>query len=303
MDLNYVTGSIALVIVYFIWSTAYNLFLSPISKIPGPKLAAASWWYEYYHDVVTYGKYIFSIMDMHKKYGPIVRISPHEVHISDPDFYETLYASSSTNRKDRWAWYTNGLGLPVSTLGTVETNIHRRRRAAMSPFFSKQKAAKLQPVVEERATKLMEKLARLAASGEVVPINYAFSAFANGRSLDLEDWCNVLSDVDVVTQYCFGQSDHHIEADGFDPSFHKSMNLHFLVSFKPASSTRKLTKICTVSFSAGISNTMMRNNNWMMTLTKSLPEKIAMSMSAEFSSFVALRRVKALFGCDPLQRD
>lgn len=52
----------------------------------------------------------------------------------------------------------------------------------MSSFFSKQKVAKLQPVVEERATKLAEKLASLAASGEVVPMNLAFSAFTNGIS-------------------------------------------------------------------------------------------------------------------------
>lgn len=182
MDLNFVSGSISLVLLYFVSKTIYYLYLSPISKIPGPKLAAATWWYEYYHDVVTYGKYVFKVMDMHKEYGPIVRISPHEVHISDPDFYETLYASSSTNRKDRWDWYANGLGLPVSTLGTVEYNLHRRRRGAMSSFFSKQKVAKLQPVVEERATKLAEKLASLAASGEVVPMNLAFSAFTNGIS-------------------------------------------------------------------------------------------------------------------------
>ena len=183
MDSNLLLGSAAVIVLYFISNAIYNLYLSPISKIPGPKLAAATWWYEYYYDVVNYGKYVFKVMDMHKEYGPIVRISPYEVHISDPDFYDTLYASSSTNRKDRWTFYTNGLGLPVSTLGTVEHNLHRRRRAAMSSFFSKQKVAKLQPVVEERARKLADRLAGLAATGEIVPINLAFSAFTNGMVL------------------------------------------------------------------------------------------------------------------------
>ena len=183
MDSNLVLGSAAVIVLYFVSTTIYNLCLSPISKIPGPKLAAATWWYEYYYDVVKYGKYVFKVMDMHKEYGPIVRISPYEVHISDPDFYDTLYASSSTNRKDRWSFYTNGLGLPVSTLGTVEYNLHRRRRAAMSSFFSKQKVAKLQPVVEERARKLADRLAGLAPTGEIVPINLAFSAFTNGMIL------------------------------------------------------------------------------------------------------------------------
>jgi hypothetical protein len=126
MDSNVVLASAAAIVLYFISTTIYNLYLSPISKIPGPKLAAATWWYEYYYDVVNYGKFVFKVMGLHNEYGLIVRISPYEVHISDPDFYDTLYASSSTNRKDRWSFYTNGLGLPVSTLGTVEYNLHRR---------------------------------------------------------------------------------------------------------------------------------------------------------------------------------
>jgi hypothetical protein len=51
--------------------------------------------------VVTYGKYICKVQEFHQQYGPIVRISPYEVHISDPDFFGTLYVASNTNRKDR----------------------------------------------------------------------------------------------------------------------------------------------------------------------------------------------------------
>jgi hypothetical protein len=71
-----------------------------------------------------------------------------------------------------------------------------------------------------------------------------------------------------VTQYCFGQSDHRIEADGFDPTFHNT------------------------SFAAGTANTMMRHMNWIMKITKALPESWAMKASAEFSSFVTLMRVR-----------
>lgn len=53
----------------------------------------------------------------------------------------------------------------------------------MSSFFSKQKVAKLQPVVEERANKLAGRLAGLAATGEIVPMNLAFSAFTNGTAV------------------------------------------------------------------------------------------------------------------------
>jgi len=173
------------ILVYFIHTILYRLFLSPIAHIPGPKIAALIWWYEYYHDVVHYGKYIWKVKEFHQQYGPIVRINPYEVHINDPEFFDTLCAASNTNRKDRWHWYTAGLGLPLSTLGTDEQSLHRRRRAAMSPFFSKQNVRKLEPVIEERVSTLANKLERLAAHGEVVPLNLAFSAYTNGTRLGL----------------------------------------------------------------------------------------------------------------------
>jgi hypothetical protein len=38
-------------------------------------------------------------------------------------------------------------------------------------------------MVEERARKLVDRLAGLAVTGEMVPINFAFSAFTNGMVL------------------------------------------------------------------------------------------------------------------------
>ena len=187
MDFNIWQYSVLVLIFYLIYGVIYRLYLSPIAKIPGPKLAALTWWYEFNHDVVNYGKYVFKIADLHKKYGPIIRINPSEVHIYDPDFYDTLYSATNSSRKDRWSWYTAGLGLPESILGTVEQGLHRRRRAAMSSFFSKQNVRKLQPLIEERAVKLVSRLEELASTGEIVPINLAFSAFTNGtRSRTIE---------------------------------------------------------------------------------------------------------------------
>jgi cytochrome P450 len=170
---------------FIIYSIVYRLYLSPIAHIPGPKIAALTWWYEYYHDVVHYGKYIWKVQEFHQQYGPIVRISPYEVHINDPDFLDVLYAASNTNRKDKWHWYTAGLGLPLCTMASDEQNLHRRRRAAMSPFFSKQNVRKLEPLIEERASTLATKLERLVANEEVVPLNLAFSAYMNGTKPDI----------------------------------------------------------------------------------------------------------------------
>jgi hypothetical protein len=55
--------------VYVITGAIYRLYLSPLSKFPGPKLAALTLWYEFYYDVVKNGKYLWEIEKMHEQYG------------------------------------------------------------------------------------------------------------------------------------------------------------------------------------------------------------------------------------------
>ena len=43
--------------------------LHPSSSIPGPRLAAATYLPEFWHDVVMGGRYTYRIREMHEKYG------------------------------------------------------------------------------------------------------------------------------------------------------------------------------------------------------------------------------------------
>jgi hypothetical protein len=62
-------GLFASWLVYLIGLAVYRLYLSPLAKFPGPKIAAFTKWYEFYYEVVKRGQYQFLINDMHKKYG------------------------------------------------------------------------------------------------------------------------------------------------------------------------------------------------------------------------------------------
>ena len=55
--------------LYLACLAIYRLYLSPIAKFPGPRLAALSLWYEFYHDVVRGGQYCFKINELHDQYG------------------------------------------------------------------------------------------------------------------------------------------------------------------------------------------------------------------------------------------
>jgi hypothetical protein len=46
-----------------------RLYFHPLARIPGPKLAALTWWFEFYFDIIQPSKYVFKIQELHKQYG------------------------------------------------------------------------------------------------------------------------------------------------------------------------------------------------------------------------------------------
>lgn len=64
-----VTLAAGLALAGLVYGAVQRLVLSPIAHIPGPKLAALTFWYEFYYDVVKKGTYEWRIQEMHKTYG------------------------------------------------------------------------------------------------------------------------------------------------------------------------------------------------------------------------------------------
>ena len=63
------TVAAGLVAAYCLFGVFYRLYFHPLAKFPGPKLAAATLWYEFYYDCILFGQYTFKIGRMHEKYG------------------------------------------------------------------------------------------------------------------------------------------------------------------------------------------------------------------------------------------
>jgi hypothetical protein len=168
-----------LISLFFIHQTflvLFRLFFSPLAGFPGPKLAAATGWYETYFDVVRGGRFLWEIERMHQKYGPIVRINPFEVHINDATFYNTLY-SGSTKERNKFPWFL-GVGAPNSSFSTAEHNHHRVRRAIISPYLSRQAVRNYEPTFREKLNFLCRHLDNAMQTGMDLEVHICFVAYA-----------------------------------------------------------------------------------------------------------------------------
>ncbi|KAH6845701.1 cytochrome P450 [Chaetomium sp. MPI-CAGE-AT-0009] len=184
-------------ITYYATLAFYRLFLHPLARFPGPKLAAISRWYEAYYDVVQNGQYTKKIAELHKQYGPIIRISPFELHVIDPAFYDKIYRMDG--RWDKYRFMYDAFGAKNSTIFGSDHDAHKAHRAAIAPLFSKAKVASRQDLIRKNVDKLCKRIDGLAANGTTLNIGAAVSAFTRDianeyitgkeyNELDREDW-------------------------------------------------------------------------------------------------------------------
>lgn len=190
---------------YGLWLAIHRLWLSPLARFPGPKLAALTMWYEFYYDSFLEGQYTFQIAEMHRKYGSIVRISPYELHIDDPEYYEILYSRDKPRNKS--LHLTGMFGAPASAFGSVDHRHHRIRRQPMNPFFSQQRIRELEPMLREMVGKLCKGMRNWKERQIPLQIYHAFNAYTT----------------DVVVEYSMGESFHYLDDPEFTPQWSKTI--------------------------------------------------------------------------------
>jgi cytochrome P450 len=179
-----------------------------------------------------------------------VRINPYELHVADPDFYDQLYTGPSQLR-DKYEWSARMFGNPLSVLGTVPHEQHRRRRAALNPYFSKQSILRLMPVILSKIRRLCQRFEEFQKSKQPLNIDIAYSALT----------------MDIITEYCFAEPYGCMDDPDFMPQWPKGL--------MEASETSHLNK----------------QFGWLLPLMKTLPEWIVAKASPNMMALLNYRKV------------
>ncbi|KAI1415600.1 cytochrome P450 [Hypoxylon sp. FL1857] len=190
-------------LVYQLLLAAWHISpFHPLHHIPGPRLAAATYLPEFWYDVVKFGRYTHEIMKMHEIYGPVVRISPDEVHCSDVDFLDEIYTLGGRKR-DKPRHQVSGSAMEYSGFATFDHDLHRLRRTPLGKFFSRNQIARLEPEIQVLVQRLCDKLLAEAGKDKPLSVQGAYSCFTS----------------DVISYYSFGESFGFLDREAWEPSF------------------------------------------------------------------------------------
>ena len=140
------------------------------------------------HDVA--GNRWYYVQALHKKYGPIVRISPEEVAISDPQMVSKVHALGTDFRKRQQP------GTPFNIFSISDPKAHRTRQRFYAKAFSDE-------VLKSTTEPAVRSLVQTAVAGIKQD-----SMQAKNHIADVYKWC-MLFGSDVAYQVIYGNSNTH----------------------------------------------------------------------------------------------
>ncbi|KAL5385758.1 hypothetical protein DPSP01_004541 [Paraphaeosphaeria sporulosa] len=226
----FVVGTLAATfLLYSSGLVIFRLCFSPLSQFPGPKLAAATAWYETLVDI-TSNNFHEILMDMHKQYGPIIRCSPWEISINDAEYYTKLYVPAGIRHTNSMV-QRFGFGLeseslysaviPSSVLNHKDTiattsdhDLHQLRRRPLEKYLSRQGIMQVEAVIHEKTRLLDERLSAMRGTGSVVRLDQAYSAYLG----------------DITIELTVGESSRMLEEADFAPEWHNIIRSILLVN-------------------------------------------------------------------------
>jgi hypothetical protein len=168
----------------------YNRFVHPLSKIPGPFIASLTpLWLVYQSRTLQRHRVE---MSLHQKYGPVVRIAPNEISVSDPKHLKMIYGANTPFLKSRWyepiaSADPDGMNL----LGEFDMVKYRMQRRLIGPAFSIDAVKKRECLLDKPMESFVARMKGMAGT------------------VDLVKWMNILA-LDLLTEITFGQSKDYI---------------------------------------------------------------------------------------------
>ncbi|KAK4184282.1 Isotrichodermin C-15 hydroxylase [Podospora australis] len=198
--------SLAGITIYTLSHVIYNLFLHPLHSYPGPLFMRAT--RLGYIRRSLKGTLSFEMLDLHQKYGPVVRIAPNELAFCDPQAWKDIMGHR-TGGPDKQQlefeksekFYRPVADIPVDIVN-AKRDEHALLRRTMAHGFSDRAMREQQPLIKGYIDLLMQKLRKYGQGGK--------------QKVDLAAWYNFTT-FDVIGDLAFGESFGCLESEDYHP--------------------------------------------------------------------------------------
>lgn len=149
----------------FLFTAIYNLYFHPLRNIPGPKLAAATplpfiW-------RLVNGRFPAWKIDLHEKYGVVVRVHPDELSFIGSSAWQNIYMARPQLPKPIFGVLETPNGVP--SMGTIpDAESHGRQRNIHSHAFSDRALREQEHVLQRYCDLLITRLPDQVQDGKGV---------------------------------------------------------------------------------------------------------------------------------------
>ncbi|RMJ29047.1 Cytochrome p450 [Aspergillus sp. HF37] len=186
-------------VIVFLAYAVYNVYLHPLRNFPGPRLWAATHLVWVYHRVT--GQLVWKSVDLHRKYGSVVRVAPDQLSYTTETAWRTIYGHRPVEmQKNCLAGFSRpGLKNVHAILSADQPN-HARLRRVLAPGLSENAVKEHELLVIKYANLLVRKLAMRSVDGP----------------LDLNQWFEWTT-LDLISDIVCGQPANALERENASP--------------------------------------------------------------------------------------
>ncbi|KAJ5468639.1 Cytochrome P450E-classgroup I [Penicillium sp. IBT 31633x] len=152
---------------------SYMAYFHPLSRYPGPKIAAlTNLWKAYYvYKLVLHEK----LVELHEQYGPVVRVGPNHLHFWDGEAIAPIYKGG--RKMGKTEFYDAFTAFNPNLFGGTDEDIHSLRRRQLSHGFSQASVENFEPLINGHIEILLGKLNGFAKTGEIFDLKSTISYF------------------------------------------------------------------------------------------------------------------------------
>ncbi|KAF9269320.1 high nitrogen upregulated cytochrome P450 monooxygenase 2 [Marasmius fiardii PR-910] len=150
--------------------------LHPLSKYPGPVLAKCTKFWGMYQTHT--GKAHVKSLELHRRYGPVVRIGPNELSFCDVDVIQSIMGNDGMGKGPMWESRQFARKKVHSLVGVQNVAEHLQRRKLWNKALSSTRVKAYGHLLRKRLLQLVDILDTKSAGKEVVDLAGWLSFFS-----------------------------------------------------------------------------------------------------------------------------